>query len=184
MRVLLAMIHVANKRAKRLIQDLCDQPNTIVIDLTHSSDEATFRKFSPLYAHKCIPLPGAQHQQTTFSVEGAWQGLKVFEDKSIDTSKFSIANMRNIKRKGVIIGHQYGQRIIDYKEAIDSIYIPMYIYALEHYLQNELMLLIGLVKEGNSLVFLDYKANSERSHAKIVKQNLIEILESENATHL
>lgn len=35
---------------------------------------------------------------TAQSVEGVWQGLKVFESEDIDTSKLAVANMKGIKR--------------------------------------------------------------------------------------
>ena len=54
------------------------------------------------------------------SVEGIWQGLKVFQNMDVDVSKFQISNMRNLKRTtkkyGKIIGHRkgvHGAEILD-----------------------------------------------------------------------
>jgi hypothetical protein len=54
-----------------------------VIDVTSKSKS----RFSPFYPHGMIPIP-AMEGKTSASVEGIWQGLKLFPDKDIDLSKF------------------------------------------------------------------------------------------------
>ena len=62
-------------------------PDAMIIDVTsHAQDE--FVKFSPFYPNGGIPVPFTEGL-VAVSVEGIWQGLKVFEDVDIDTSLFS-----------------------------------------------------------------------------------------------
>lgn len=92
-----------------------------VIDVTSKSKS----RFSPFYPHGMIPIP-AMEGKTSASVEG----LKLFPDKDIDLSKFKITN---IKRTGShVIGHKYGDEIIDYITARKKIYILSYFYILEN----------------------------------------------------
>ena len=64
-----------------------------------SKGEEPWVRFSPFYPHGGIPVPGTPG---TFaqSVEGLWQGLKVFEHEDIDPSRWEIADMKGIKRAG------------------------------------------------------------------------------------
>ena len=41
------------------------------------------------------------------SVEGIWQGLKVFEDADVDTSFFSKRDMKNLKRTVLFVGRGF-----------------------------------------------------------------------------
>ena len=54
-------------------------------------------RFSPFFPHGSIPVPFSPGV-TGQSVEGIWQGLKVFESEDIDLQKFEITNMKSIKR--------------------------------------------------------------------------------------
>ncbi len=73
---------------------------------------------------------------TAESVEGIWQGLKVFESAGVDPSKFRITSMKGIKRTvrkfGGVPGHQAGERLAPYPEARRLIYLPVYRWALEN----------------------------------------------------
>lgn len=140
-----------------------------VIDVTSNSSDS-FVKFSPFYPHGNIPVPGMRNVVAE-SVEGIWQGLKVFETKGIDTNKFNIKTMKNIKRVGRPVGHQYRNRIIGYVEARNLIYVPSYEYVLDAYLQDELDELRCM----DNLVLLDYETNDDindtsqpLSHASLI----------------
>jgi hypothetical protein len=84
--------------------------------------------------------------------------------------------MKNIKRTGShVIGHKYGDEIIDYITARKKIYIPSYFYILENYLQDDLNELIKHKK----LILLDYDTNDNientskpLSHASIIRDYL------------
>ncbi len=56
-------------------------------------------RFSPFYPHDGISIPNNPDRRAA-SVEGLWQGLKVFEREDIDPAKWRITTMRGIKRSG------------------------------------------------------------------------------------
>ncbi len=115
---------------------------------------------------------------TAESVEGIWQGLKVFESAGVDPSKFRITSMKGIKRTvrkfGGVLGHQAGERLVPYLEARRLIYLPAYRLVLE----NKLADLVQELKASaaQTLVLLDYETNTDvsnlskpLSHAGLVK---------------
>jgi hypothetical protein len=162
-------IFIENKR-KSLSNILIKHGNAVLIDLTSKSN-SEWVKFSPFYPHGKIPVPFSEGCFSE-SVEGVWQGLKVFENEGIDISRFRIKNMKNIKRTiqkhGRILGHQMGifsNEILNYNEAKEKIYLPTYKWILENRLQNELNELIILLEHKN-LIFLDYEINTELFNAK------------------
>jgi hypothetical protein len=160
-------------------------PGFEIIDVTSRGQEP-FVKFSPFYPHGGIPVPFSDGY-TSFSVEGIWQGLKVFENEGIDVKKFQVQNMKGIKRaitkaKGKILGHQmgiYNNKLIDYLTARLEIYLPSYQFVVQQYLQNEILLLKQLAKTVG-VVLLDFETNgdinnlsSPLSHAALIKQYII-----------
>ncbi len=142
-------------------------------------------KFSPFYPHGNIPIPLSNDAYGN-SVEGIWQGLKVFERESIDPSKFLLTKMAGIKRTsrtfGKVIGHQAGldcQQLLGYIEARKKIYLPAYRWVLDHYLQAELTEL-KIMAEQRPIIFLDYETNPDienpakpLSHASLVISYLL-----------
>jgi hypothetical protein len=115
-----------------------------IVDVTSRAAEP-WRRFSPFYPHGDIPIPFTPNQ-TAMSVEGIWQGLKVFEREGIDVTKFEVTNMRGIKRSssslGTTKGHQRGlnsTELISYLDARVLIYIPTYRWVLEHRLQPQIL---------------------------------------------
>jgi hypothetical protein len=155
----------------------------LLLDLT-SKGALPWQRFSPFYPHGGIPVPyspGFYGQ----SVEGIWQGLKVFESADVDRSKLTITNMKNIKRttrtNGRVLGHRaglYGERLLNYAEARREIYLPSYKWILEQRLQD----LLGQLKQlslTTAVLLLDYETNcdiadlsSPLSHASLVKRYL------------
>src|SRR5229473_5818873 len=96
--------------------------------------------FSPFYPHGDIPVPFSPGLVSA-SVEGVWQGLKVFESMDVDPSKFTITNMTGIKRSvrkyGKVLGHRAGvagAQLLPYVEARRVIYLPSYRWVLVHFL--------------------------------------------------
>lgn len=102
-------------------------PGATVIDVTSKGEEPWVR-FSPFFAHGDIPIPGSD--QTGQSVEGIWQGLKMFEQEGIDPKKWAITNMKGIKRsgksRGKVLGHQFDDELLGYLDARKKIYLPVY----------------------------------------------------------
>ena len=79
-----------------------------VLDVT-SRGPQPWIQFSPSYPHRNIPIPRSGGY-TNASVEGAWQGLNVFESEGIDRSRFRVVDMKGLKRTtrkyGRVLGHR------------------------------------------------------------------------------
>ena len=175
------MIFVESRKKSQKTLDN-SYPKAEIIDLTSKGIEP-FVKLSPFYPHGNIPVPFSNNT-FSYSVEGIWQGLKVFNNSDIDTSKFHITNMKNIKRTvrkyGPTLGHRKGLNgeLLDYITARKEIYIPTYYWVLENKVSDILDLLIKKAKS-NDLVLLDYQTNDDIentkkpiSHAALVKRFL------------
>jgi hypothetical protein len=151
-----------------------------IIDVTSRGTDPWVR-FSPFYPHGGIPVPSSSGRISA-SVEGIWQGLKVFERADVDPAKFGITNMKNIKRStrtyGNVLGHRngtLGEELLPYIEARRVLYLPAYHWVLEHCLQDQLAELRRLEQE-KTVVFLDYETNCDvddathpLSHAGLIK---------------
>lgn len=151
-----------------------------IFDVTsHATDQ--FVKLSPFYPNGGIPVPFSEGKVAA-CVEGIWQGLKVFEDYDIDPSRFSIRNMKNLKRTtrkfGKCLGHRKGikgEELLGYIEARKLIYLPSYKWVLENRCAD-LVKLIRIIAQKKTVVLLDYETNSDvldpkkpLSHASLIK---------------
>lgn len=151
----------------------------VILDVT-SRGSFPWQRASPLWPHGNIPVPHSPASYTSLSTEGVWQGLKVLSNgRDVDTSRFAIATMRGLKRRGHVLGHREGvdgQRLLSYVEARRQLYLPTYRWVIEHALQEELGALIRLRAGGLTLVLLDYTTNGSiedkgepLSHAMLLK---------------
>ena len=155
-------------------------PDAMIIDVTsHAVDE--FVMFSPFYPIGGVPVPFTEGL-VAVSVEGIWQGLKVFEDADIDTSFFSKREMKNLKRTtrkyGICLGHRkgvHGEELLGYIEARKKIYLPCYKWVLENKLKK-LVTAIRIISKNKPVVLLDYNTNPDvnnpkkaLSHASLIK---------------
>ena len=170
-------IVVKSKRAKKAIADL-EAAGWLVVDVTSSSPDPEYRKFSPFYPHGNIKVDG----NTSESVEGLWQGLKVFEGTGVDNTKFGVKNMKNLKRTcrkyGKVLGHQFQGQVIDYVTARKKIFIPTYqqlLNTMEGTVHN-----LAEVSKTHNIVLLDYDTNESvedtskpLSHASLIKKAII-----------
>jgi hypothetical protein len=176
------MIYVeSKKKAEKTL--LKKYPNAEIIDIT-SQGEKPWVKISPFYPHGGIPVPYSPNCYA-MSVEGIWQGLKVFEDEGIDTSKFEITNMKGLKRTvrkfGKPLGHQKGvdgTELLDYLTARREIYLRIYGWVLDNKV-NDIIIELKAKAEKKDIVLLDYNTNNEiynpkqpLSHAVLVKKYL------------
>lgn len=176
------MIEVQNRRRKKEnIQK--DYPNSIIVDVT-SKGELPMVKFSPFYPIGNIPIPFSENKFSE-SVEGIWQGLKVFESQDVDESKFHITSMKGLKRTvrkfGIPKGHRKGingNELLDYITARKLIYLPTYKWVLDNCLEKEINELKGLATD-KTLILLDYETNGDianpkkpLSHAQLIKRRL------------
>ena len=157
-------IFIISKR-KKIENIIREYPNAEIIDVTSKACEPWLR-FSPFYAHRNIPVPFSKGI-FSYSVEGIWQGLKVFETQNVDTTKFQIQNLKGIKRSvrkyGNVLGHRKGvngTELLTYKDARKLIYLPSYLYTLNHFLQNEICTMKNILFKKN-IILLDYETNSD-----------------------
>ena len=101
------MIYIdSKKKSEQTLQKL--YPNAKIVDVTSKATTALV-KLSPFYPHGDIPIPFS-NGKTAKSVEGIWQGLKVFSNTDIDVATFDNATMKNIKRTVKKYGKPLGQR--------------------------------------------------------------------------
>jgi hypothetical protein len=155
-------------------------PDAVIVDVTSRALEPWVR-FSPFYPHGNIPVPFSPGE-FSMTVEGIWQGLKVFETADVDPSKLLITDMKGIKRStrkyGRVLGHRTGltgDKLLSYEEARRQIYLPSYRWILENCIPQ----LIYNLKEflvNETVVLLDYETNLEidnlsrpLSHAGLIK---------------
>jgi hypothetical protein len=158
---------VVQSRRRRLSNIQADFPDAIILDVT-SKGETPWVKFSPFYPHGQIPVP-FYPGWTSQSVEGIWQGLKVFESEGIDRSKMQITDMKNLKRTqrkhGKCQGHKAGEQLLTYLEARKLIYLPTYHWVLE----NPLSPLVEQLRElaqSQTVILLDYETNGDVENTK------------------
>lgn len=178
-------IHNVKKSRARLSKEY---DNSLVINVS-SKAELPYLKLSPFYPHGNIPVPFSEGAHSE-SVEGIWQGLKVFNESDIDTSKFSIRTMSGIKRPARFYGKPLGHRkgvnggLINYLEARKLIYIPTYLWVLKNKTQD---LISELCQKAikTDLILLDYSTNEDLedlskplSHASLIKQMIIQMDQS------
>ena len=173
------MIYIESKK-KSMTTLLKKYPTAKILDVT-SKGEEPWVKVSPFYPHGEIPIPHSPNHFAV-SVEGIWQGLKVFELEDIDKSKFEVKNMKGIKRTvrkfGKPLGHRKGingTELLDYLTARKEIYLRAYGWLLDNK-AHETIQLLKAEAEKQDLVFLDFDTNGDienirkpLSHAALVK---------------
>ena len=177
------MIYIHNVKKSR-IRLSKEYDNSIVIDVS-SQSEMPYVKLSPFFPHGEIPVPFSKGI-TSQTVEGIWQGLKVFENHDIDMRKFEISSMSGIKRPRRFFGEPKGHRkgvngdLIDYLSARKLIYIPTYLWVLKNKV-SDIIFEIQAMAKAKDIILLDYTTNEDiedlttpLSHASLIKQQLIE----------
>lgn len=176
------MIYIESKRRK--VERIQTQyPEADILDITSVSIYAYARLLSPFYPHGNIPVPFTPNVYS-MSVEGIWQGLKVFELYDVDVSKFQNATMKGLKRTvrrfGKPLGHRqgvWGEKLLDYFEARIQIYLPSYKWVLDNVPQvKAIVKRIAERAINHDIVFLDYNTNDDYrdltaplSHAGLLK---------------
>jgi hypothetical protein len=177
------MAIVVESKHKKIDTIRKQHPEGLIVDVT-SRGPKPWLKFSPFYPHGNIPVPFSPGYVSE-SVEGVWQGLKVFESVDVDVTRFQIRSMKGLKRTvrqyGRVLGHRkgvHGESLLPYREARFQIYLPTYKWMLEHCLQAELDEL-KRASETQQVVLLDYETNTEvenlskpLSHASLIVKYL------------
>lgn len=172
------MIVVESKR-KNIENIRKNYPNAVIIDVTSQANDE-YVKLSPFYPHGAIPIPDSDGWMGA-SVEGIWQGLKVFEREGIDIKTMHNKTMKGIKRStkknGKVLGHRRGVigELMDYITARLELYIPCYNWVLENRCQK-LVDQIKALAQNQTVVLLDYDTNGDPmdaskplSHASLIK---------------
>ena len=180
-------IVVVSKRQKKELARWVAQ-GYVVADVT-SKGPKEFQVLSPFYPVGGIPVaeggqPVLEPGVTSESVEGLWQGLKVFEKELVDPKKFHIRNMKKLKRgiskkRGRVQGHLgAGGRLLPYVEARRRLYLPAYDRQLR---SVEATAALERLRALPQLVLLDYGTNADvedtrkpLSHAALVRRFLLE----------
>ncbi len=157
-------------------------PGATAVDVTSKGPDPWVR-FSPFYPHGGVPVPG-RPGDVGASVEGVWQGLKVFQREGVDPAKWANTTMRGLKRggtsRGRVLGHDFAGELVEYVTARRVIYLPCYLWVLTHKLVAELDRLRALAAAG-PVVLLDYEVNADvtdparpLSHAALVRYHLLD----------
>ena len=172
------MILVKNKRCS--VDKLKkEHPGCVIIDVTSKGD-GKWKKLSPFYPHGDIPVPFSDGE-FSMSVEGIWQGLKVFESTGVERDSFKNGSMKNIKRTcrkyGKCLGHKKGVRgteLLPYIEARKQIYVPSYFWMLDNKCKA-LILELKRLSLQQTVILLDYDTNADvedprkpLSHASLI----------------
>jgi hypothetical protein len=105
----------------------------VVLDVSSYAD-SPYCTLSPMWAHGGIPVPGMSGQ-TSDSVEGIWQGLKVIRGRTAPR----LFRGRGQKRGGRPAGHQFGDRLLGIVEARQQIYRVAYEWMLENRIEPSLL---------------------------------------------
>ena len=174
------MIIIKNKRCSQE-KLLKDYPEAIIIDVT-SKGEGEWQRLSPFFPHGGIPVPFSDGI-TSMSVEGIWQGFKVFESTDIDRNSFRNGTMKGIKRtvrtNGKCLGHRKGingKELLGYIEARKEFYVPTYFWMLENKCGEQIKKL-RIMSQSKPVILLDYDTNDDvenptkpLSHASLIKK--------------
>lgn len=178
-------IHVASRRTSPEKLRSKFGAEACLLDLT-SRGPRPWVGFSPFYPLGEIPVPFSPGHRSA-SVEGIWQGLKVFEAEDVSLACFENRSMKGLKRTarrlGPVRGHRRGVaggELLEYRPARYQIYLPTYRWALEQRLGEELAALRRAAEAG-PVVLLDYETNTDPedlsrplSHAGLVRAHLLE----------
>ena len=158
-----------------------EYPDAVIIDVTSKAAD-DFVRLSPFYPVGGIPVPGKEGV-TSMSVEGIWQGLKMFDGEGTDSSCFRNKTMKGVKRTcrthGPCLGHSYNGQLLEYIEARKLIYIPSYKWMLENRCAD-LVRKIKVISQAKPVVLLDYDTNEDienpikpLSHASLIKNYIL-----------
>lgn len=151
------------------------------IDVTLKGDHP-WVMLSPYYPHGGIPIPYFPSDFVSVTVEGIYEGLKIFEFYNIDISKFQEKNFAKIKRPVKNMGQPiaikkgiHGHDSFDLITARKEIYIKSYEWVLNNKV-HDLIILLKNKSEKNDIVLLDNETNDNientsrpLSHAALVK---------------
>ena len=138
-----------------------------IVDVT-SRGPSPWVRLSPFFPVGDLPIPG-RPGEVGASVEGIWQGLKVFETADVDPKRFDITTMKGLKRTvrkfGPCLGHAWGPgprgtRLLGYREARYQIFLPLYRTVLADRCADVIAELASIARD-EDLLLLDYMTNPD-----------------------
>ncbi|KAL6045842.1 BACK domain-containing protein [Balamuthia mandrillaris] len=158
-------------RPRRMSGELLEElgKQAVLVDITPSSTDNRWRKFGLAYPHGMIPIPGHENKWS-MSVEGLYEGLKVFERAGVDRSVMTKTSMKGLRRQehrnGPLLGwatslKQKPTKLMAVKEARWKLLLPAYKTVLERHLLEEVAELRQMLDEGKRLVILDGQTNTD-----------------------
>lgn len=141
------MLEIIEKKEQERIQQFKEW-GYLLINLTRDSTDEVYRQFHPSYPHGDVPFPEFPGY-TAQSVEGIWEGLKMFITTGIDPSRFECTDPNKLSRTeayyGTYIGHRYGSNIVlTEEEAFEKIYKPLYSWQILVKMKKEFEILKNL----------------------------------------
>jgi hypothetical protein len=136
-------------------------PNGSVVYDVSSYGDPPYCTLSPMWVHGGIPIPGSP-SQTSDTVEGIWQGLKIIRGKTA-TRYFRGPGQ---KRGGKPSGHQYGKTQLGIVEARLKIYRVAYEWMLENRADpNLIQHFLAVARSGIPQHFHDVGSNGDLNDA-------------------
>ncbi|MGF1579033.1 MAG: hypothetical protein ACFCD0_06685 [Gemmataceae bacterium] len=136
--------------------------DALVYDVSSYADHP-YCTFSPMWVHGDIPVPGMSNE-TSDTVEGIWQGLKVIRGKTATR----LFRGKGQKRGGKPAGHFYGKkdRLLGIVEARQKIYLVAYEWMLANRADPDLIAkFVKRAFEGTSQYFHDVGDNGDINNA-------------------
>lgn len=143
--------------------------------IAHISTDNTahFRALHPTFPHGKIPIPGAdataEHRHAA-SVEGLYEGMKVFSNATISYASMENTDMRNIKRyqsasKGQFQGYKEALNsnvLLNELQARQKLYLPAYKFVLDGAAHSYLEPLMDALAQGKKVVLVDSKKQQHK----------------------
>jgi hypothetical protein len=147
----------------------------LVYDVSSYAD-MPYRTLSPFYVHGGIPVPGMPGQ-TSDTVEGIWQGLKVIRGEIAPRLFHGLGRKRGGKKPS---GHLYGEKLLGVVEARYKIYRVAYEWVLDHRIDPALVArFVEIALGGTAQYFHDTGDNGDindpsapLAHASLVAQSI------------
>jgi hypothetical protein len=133
-------------------------PNAVILDVR---SKGLMCKLSPKYGWKDIPVPGCDGE-TSLSVDGIWQGLKVMRNSGVNKRYFKKDMMVEKERGGEVKGYRFGgeKELLSEAEARKMILVPAYEWVLENRC-GKLMKVLKKISEERTVVLLDGSVNDD-----------------------
>ncbi len=139
------------------------------------NDMWRFRVFNPFNFDPDVAIPVPRQKEKSHSIEGVWQGLKIV-DGNVDFGMFRIAPYHRppeYRKRLRSYAYQnttflYGNRIIGLIEARFVIYLPTYLYMLEHLMSVSVLdEIFAALCQGRDIAFFDWDSNHDIMNATI-----------------